>query len=173
MKLEKYSEIIEFYNFHDTNPYIAYLCGFEPFKLLPSYSVFQRFIKNVDNRYLKEVMQSQVLKLTKLGFVDSSFISCDATPVFANTKQNNPKSFATNKFSKDNPPKSDPNCKLGVHTASNAHNEKIMNSIGDIKILFLLMLFLVYLLLKLLLLLISPNFPSPLIFSRKLINGSL
>lgn len=54
MKLEKYSEVTELYNFLDTNPYIAYLCGFEPFKPLPSYSIFQRFIKNVDDSYLKE-----------------------------------------------------------------------------------------------------------------------
>ena len=42
----------------------------------------------------------------------------------ANTKQNNPKSFAKNKFSKENHPKSDPDCALGVHSASNQHNER-------------------------------------------------
>ena len=41
-----------------------------------------------------------------------------------NTKQNNPKSFAKNKFSKENHPKSDPGCALGVHSASNQHNER-------------------------------------------------
>ena len=42
----------------------------------------------------------------------------------ANTKQNNPKSFAKSKFSKENHPKSDPDCALGVHSASNQHNER-------------------------------------------------
>ncbi|MCC2193103.1 transposase [Gemmiger formicilis] len=52
------------------------------------------------------------------------FIGLDSTPVMANTKQNNPKSFAKNKFSKENHPKSDPDCALGVHSASNQHNER-------------------------------------------------
>ncbi len=69
-------------------------------------------------------MRDQVLKLVELGIIDSSFIALDSTPVFANTKQNNPKSFMKNKFDKNNQPKSDTDCKLGVHTASNQYNEK-------------------------------------------------
>ena len=42
----------------------------------------------------------------------------------ANTKQNNPKSFVKSKVSKENHPKSDPDCALGVHAASNQHNER-------------------------------------------------
>ena len=42
----------------------------------------------------------------------------------ATPKQNNPKVFSKNKFSKDNPPKSDPDCALGVHSATNQHNER-------------------------------------------------
>jgi hypothetical protein len=42
----------------------------------------------------------------------------------ANTKSNNPKSLAKNRFSKSNPPKYDKDCKLGVHSASNAYNNK-------------------------------------------------
>ena len=60
----------------------------------------------------------------RLGVVDASFVGLDSTPVMANTKQNNPKSFAKNKFSKENHPKSDPDCALGVHSASNQHNER-------------------------------------------------
>ncbi len=124
MKAEKLCKVTDLLSFLDTNPYIAYLCGFDPFKTLPFYSVFQRFIKILNNDILKDIMKSQVLKLTELEFIDSSFISCDATPIFANTKQSNPKSFASYKFNKENHPKLDPDCKLGVHTASNSHNEK-------------------------------------------------
>lgn len=124
MKSEKISLVTELLDFLHSNPVIAYLCGFEPFKPLPSYSVFQRFIKNLDNNSLKEIMKYQVLNLVELGFIDSSFVSADATPVFANTKHNNPKSFAKNKFLKSNPPKSDNDCKLGIHSASNSFNEK-------------------------------------------------
>lgn len=45
-------------------------------------------------------------------------------PIVANTSQNNPKSFLINKFTPDNQPKADADCKLGVHTASNQTNEK-------------------------------------------------
>lgn len=69
-------------------------------------------------------MSSQVKKLEAMGIIDTSFIALDSTPVNANTKLNNPKSFAKNKFSKDNQPKSDIDCGLGVHTASNQHNER-------------------------------------------------
>ena len=69
-------------------------------------------------------MGQQVKKLYELGILDASFIGLDSTPVAASTAQNNPKSFLKNKFSKDNHPKNDPDCALGVHTASNQHNEK-------------------------------------------------
>ena len=49
-------------------------------------------------------------QLYELGVVDASFIGLDTTPVMANTKQNNPKSFAKNKLSKENHPKSNPDC---------------------------------------------------------------
>ena len=69
-------------------------------------------------------MANLVRKLYELGVVDASFVGLDSTPVMANTKQNNPKSFAKSKFSKENHPKSDPDCALGVHSASNQHNER-------------------------------------------------
>ena len=69
-------------------------------------------------------MKQQVLKLVKLGIVDTSFIGLDSTPIMANTKLNNPKSFVKNKFSKENQPKNDADCRLGVHTASNQINDK-------------------------------------------------
>ena len=124
MKCEKQRHITQLVEFLDNNRYLAYLCGFDVFKDLPSYSVFQRFIRNIDNEQIKSLMKNQVLSLKKLGFIDNSFVSLDSTPVFANTKHNNPKSFSKNRFKKDNQPKSDRDCTLGVHTASNSHNEK-------------------------------------------------
>lgn len=85
---------------------------------------YDRFLKRLNNEDLKEVMAQQVKKLYDLGVVDASFIGLDSTPVAANTKQNNPKSFATDKFKPENHPKSDPDCALGVHSASNQHNER-------------------------------------------------
>ena len=91
---------------------------------LPSYWTFDRFVRNIDNALLKEIMQSQALALYELGVLDASFIGLDSTPIAANTVQNNPKSFQPNKFTKERQPKADPDCRLGVHTASNQHSEK-------------------------------------------------
>ena len=124
MKCECFEYIADLKDYLENNLIIAYYCGFDIMKPLPSYWTFDRFIRELDHSLLEKLMQGQVSKLVGLGIIDSSFIALDSTPVFANTKQNNPKSFAKNRFDKNNQPKSDKDCKLGVHTASNQHNEK-------------------------------------------------
>ncbi len=69
-------------------------------------------------------MQRLLIQDAEIGIIDTSFIALDSTPVSAKTCQNNPKSFAKKKFSKGNQPKSDKDYRLGVHTASNQHNER-------------------------------------------------
>lgn len=93
-------------------------------KRLPSYWTFSRFLRELDNSSLQKLMPSQVLNLSELGIIDTSFIGLDSTPISANTSHNNPKSFKKNKFSKDNHPRCDKDCGLGVHTASNQINER-------------------------------------------------
>ena len=124
MKCEGFSQISDLVDFLHCNLLIAYYCGFDITKPLPSYWTFDRFIRKLDHRILQEIMGKQVQKLYELGILDASFIGLDSTPVAASTAQNNPKSFLKNKFSKDNQPRNDPDCALGVHTASNQHNEK-------------------------------------------------
>lgn len=125
MKCEKFAQITDLKDFLENNLIISQLCGFNILKPLPSYWVFQRFIKNLSNSYLKEIMKNQVNVLKELGFIDNNFVSVDATPVKANTKFNNPKCFSNNKFFKKNPPSSDKDCKLGVHTANNSMNIQV------------------------------------------------
>ena len=103
---------------------IAHYCGFNIMKPLPSYWTFDRFIRKIDNHILKGIMQNQVVRLAELGIIDTSFIGLDSTPVTANTSHNNPKSFRKDRFKKEHQPKGDKDCGLGVHTASNQHNEK-------------------------------------------------
>ncbi len=124
MKCECFSCVTDLLDYLQNNLLIAYYCGFDITKPLPSYWTLDRFIRNIDNESLKDIMKSLVLELSKKGIVDASFIALDSTPISANTKLNNPKSFVKNKFSKDNQPKSDKDCALGVHTASNQHNER-------------------------------------------------
>ena len=124
MKCECFSCITDLVDYLNNNLLIAHYCGFDIMQSLPSYWTFDRFIRTFDNELLKKLMQSQVLKLVERGIIDTSFIALDSTPICADTHQNNPKSFAKNKFAKSNQPKSDKDCGLGVHTASNQHNER-------------------------------------------------
>lgn len=124
MKCEGFSQITDLADYLDNNRIIAHYCGFNIMKPLPSYWTYDRFLKKLDNGELKKIMAQQVRKLYDLGIVDASFIGLDSTPVAANTKQNNPKSFAADKFKPENQPKADPDCALGVHSASNQHNER-------------------------------------------------
>ena len=124
MKCEGFSQITDLVDYLDNNRLIAHYCGFNIMELLPSYWTYDRFLKRLANGELKAIMAQQVRNLYKLGIVDASFIGLDSTPVAANTKQNNPKSFAKDKFKPDNHPKADPDCALGIHSASNQHNER-------------------------------------------------
>jgi len=122
MKCEGFSQVSDLHDYLTNNLLVAYYCGFDITKPLPSPSTLRRFIRNLDNKILKEVMQSQVLQLAKLGIIDTSFIGLDSTPVMANTHLNNPKSFAPGRFGQE--PKADKDSRLGVRTASSQHVEK-------------------------------------------------
>lgn len=124
MKCECFPYVTDLLGYLQNNLLIAHYCGFDIMKPLPSYWTLDRFINSFDHSLLETLMQAQVMKLYEEGVLDTSFIALDSTPISANTLQNNPKSFSANKFKKDNQPKSDSDCKLGVHTASNSHNEK-------------------------------------------------
>ena len=124
MKCEGFSMISDLVDYLNNNLLIAHYCGFDISAPLPSYWTFDCFLKQMDNVMLSSIMKSQVLHLSKQGVIDTSFIGLDSPPVAANTSQNNPKSFLSNKFKPDNQPKADADCKLGVHTASNQTDEK-------------------------------------------------
>ena len=124
MQCEHYREITSLVNFLHSNLKIAQLCGFDIMTQLPSYSVFERFIKDFDNNILKNLMKNQVQKLIGMDVITGEVLSVDSTPIKANTKFNNEKCFSKKKFCKNNPPKSDHDCKLGVHTANNEDTDK-------------------------------------------------
>ena len=124
MKCEGFSMVTDLVDYLNNNLLIAHYCGFDISASLPSYWTFDRFLKQIDNDMLSSIMKSQVLYLSKQGIIDPSFIGLDSTPIAANTLQNNPKSFSSNKFKPDNQPRADADCKLGVHTSSNQTDEK-------------------------------------------------
>lgn len=112
MKCEGFGYITDLVDYLDNNRLIAYYCGFDITKPLPSYWTYDRFLRKLDHELAEKVMQSQVKKLYEMGVLDTSFIGLDSTPIMANTRQNNPKSFVKNKFDPNNQPKADPDCAL-------------------------------------------------------------
>ncbi len=124
MKCEGFTQITDLADYLENNRLIAHYCGFDIMRPLPSYWTYDRFLRKLPHDELAKIMAQQVQQLYEIGIVDTSFIGLDSTPISANTRQNNPKSFAKNKFAKDNHPKCDPDCALGVHSASNQHNER-------------------------------------------------
>ena len=124
MKCEGFSQITDLMDYLDNNRLIAHYCGFNIMKPLPSYWTYDRFLRQLDNTELKSVMANLVRQLYEWGIVDASFVGLDSTPIMANAKQNNPKSFTKDKFNPKKQPKADPDCALGVHSASNQHNER-------------------------------------------------
>ena len=124
MKCEGFSQISDLTDYLGNNRLIVHYCGFNIMKPLPSYWTYDRFLRQLDNGELKAIMAGLVRQTYESGVMDTSFIGLDSKPVMANTKLNNPKSFAKSKFSKENQPKSAPDCALGVHSASNQNSER-------------------------------------------------
>ena len=124
MKCEGFGYITDLMDYLENNRIIAHYCGFDIMRPLPSYWTYDRFLRQLNNGELKTIMAGLVQQLYELGVVDASFIGLDSTPVMANTRQNNPKSFVADKFDPKNHPRCDADCALGVHSASNQHNER-------------------------------------------------
>ena len=80
MKCEGFSQISDLVDYLENNRLIAYYCGFNIMKPLPSYWTYARFLRQVNNSELKEIMAALVRKLYDEGIVDASFIGLDSTP---------------------------------------------------------------------------------------------
>lgn len=69
-------------------------------------------------------MNKHIFELINKKIISTDYTSIDSTPIFANTKYNNPKCFSKSKFKKSKQPKSDIDCRLGVHSANNEYTGK-------------------------------------------------
>ena len=66
MKCEGFSQITDLADYLENNRIIAHFCGFNIMKPLPSYWTYDRFLRKLNNSYLKEVMASLVQQLYEL-----------------------------------------------------------------------------------------------------------
>lgn len=124
------ADLVDYLN---NNFLIAHYRGFDISIPLFSYWTFGRFLKDLGHDLLSPVMESQVLVLAAKSIIDTSFIGLDSTSVAANTSQNNPESFLSNKFKPDNQPNANIDCKLGIQTAPNQTDEKKRQFYWDYK----------------------------------------
>lgn len=120
MKIERFHWITQLIEYLDNNLIIAYFCGFDPAKKLPSYSSFDRFIQSFSYALLDQLMASQVQYLHTKTILSPAFVGIDSMPIFANTKLNNPHAFRFDKDGNLKQPKADLDCRLGAHSSSNA-----------------------------------------------------
>ena len=93
MKCKGSSQITDLADYLNNNRLIAHYCCFNIMEPLPSYWTYDRFLRQLDNDELKPVMAGLVRQLYELGVFEASFIGLDFTPVMANTRLNDPKSF--------------------------------------------------------------------------------
>lgn len=97
-----------------SNPSLANLCGFNPQKAMPSVDRFSRFLRDIPHNVLQAIHRKQVRTLIRLGYITGKYLSIDSTSIPVHVKENNPKRFIEDKFSKKRIPKGDPECRLGV-----------------------------------------------------------
>ena len=123
MKTQRFAQVIQLLDYLENNIAVALVCGFEKGRI-PGKDVFYDFLRETPQSELDSVIVSNTSAMLELELVDFENLIVDSTPIFANTKLNNPKSFVKNKFSKSNILVNAPDCGLGVHTASNDSNNK-------------------------------------------------
>ena len=97
-----------------TQPY-----GFQVEKTVPSVRHLNNWLKTLDPLVLSGLFEQSVQALQQeipnLGEV----VAYDVKHIYANVKENNFRAYVEERFKKDQQPKNDPDCRLGVKTSTN------------------------------------------------------
>jgi len=75
---------------------------------------FSSFLRDTDNLWFQKIRESPVKKLIHFQIIKGDYLSLDACPIKAKVKQNNLKTNMRYRFCKENPPRNDPESRLGV-----------------------------------------------------------
>ena len=67
MKCEGFSQITDLVDYLENNRLIAYYCGFDIMKPLPSYWTYDRLLKKLEHSELQKIMDSLVRQLCEKG----------------------------------------------------------------------------------------------------------
>jgi len=105
-------------------PSAAYSWGFDADKSLPTARHFGRVLRTLPNATLQFLLDGLVHLIQAELPKDQAFgeaVSCDTKHIIAWVKENNPKAYVKDRYDKDKPPKTDPDCRLGC---KRRHNKK-------------------------------------------------
>jgi len=98
---------------------LSFPYGFNPDKTLPGIRHLNAWLCTVDPCLLADLLEQTVGALQQeipgLGEV----VAFDVKHIYANVKENNFRAYVPERFKKDQQPKGDPDCRLGVKTSSN------------------------------------------------------
>jgi hypothetical protein len=97
-----------------TQPY-----GFDVAKTVPSIRHLNTMLRELDPALLADLLEQSVQALQEeipgLGDV----VAFDVKHIYANVKENNQRAYVKERFKKDQQPRGDPDCKLGVKRSTN------------------------------------------------------
>ncbi len=93
-------------------PALTQVCGFKSF---PSKERFSHFLKYTPNELLRDIKESLVKKLLRLGEMKAEYLSTDSCPVKSPVKENNLKTNVKDRFDKNKFPKTDKEARLGAY----------------------------------------------------------
>lgn len=101
-------------------------CGFDPSASLPTQRHLTQMLRDIPNPSLQFILDQSISLLiaefAALGLSVGDCISLDTKHIIAWVKENNPKTYSSERFNKLKQPKGDPDCKLGC---KRKHNRKI------------------------------------------------
>jgi len=95
------------------NPSLCLKSGFDPLRI-PSIERFSSFLKDTPNFFFQKIRVRLVKELISLEGISGKYLSIDSCSIPVRVKKNNLKTSVKNRFSKEKPPKADPEAGLGI-----------------------------------------------------------
>jgi len=109
----------------DERPGLSLILGLKAGKRMLPVERFFSFLRDTDNLWFQKIRESLVKKLIQLQIIKGVYLSLNACPIKARVKQNNLKTNMRYRFCKENPPKNDPESRLGVFATFPSGKKKV------------------------------------------------
>lgn len=113
--LESLKTVSALIRYLESNPALAYLCGFEDLNL-PHNSQFYRYLKKTNHSVMEKMLHKTNISLIEENTLSLNITAIDSKPVKALTKHNNPKNPHRNLKDKNKTIKRNPKATLGYYS---------------------------------------------------------